>query len=270
MKINFRQSFPLGAICAFGIFWGTAKAEGPYLTLDITNQLTGTSTTGSFFWNDTGRFVVSNQPLASGVPANNSTSLVFDPVNQRFFVGKWNSNTSALGLNSTAFGSGIASGQGSFATGMAIAAGSYSVAFGTSHATEDSTFATGAGEAIGYYSVALGGLAYGDVSFAVGDSMAMGLYSVAAGGISTANGDYSVAFGDFTEANAYGCLVIGRYNKGDSSVGGATTWVATDPIFEIGNGTADNARANALTVYKNGDVVIHKSQGDILMGEFGD
>ena len=32
--------------------------------------------------------------------------------------------------------------------------------------------------------------------------------------------------------------------------------MATDPIFEIGIGTADDARANAMTVLKNGNVGI--------------
>jgi hypothetical protein len=45
--------------------------------------------------------------------------------------------------------------------------------------------------------------------------------------------------------------VIGRYNDsiGTSST---TTWVATDPLLIVGNGTGFAARANAVTVLKNG------------------
>jgi hypothetical protein len=46
---------------------------------------------------------------------------------------------------------------------------------------------------------------------------------------------------------------IGRYNVGG---GDPTTWVATDPLFEIGNGTF-SAKNNALTILKNGNIGIN-------------
>jgi hypothetical protein len=47
--------------------------------------------------------------------------------------------------------------------------------------------------------------------------------------------------------------VIGRYNVGE---GGTNSFNAPfSPLFEIGNGTADDSRSNALTVYGNGDAM---------------
>jgi hypothetical protein len=66
-------------------------------------------------------------------------------------------------------------------------------------------------------------------------------------------------------------MTIGRFNLVEGSF---DTWVATDPIFVIGNGTSSTSRSNALVVRKNGDVeiagkVTMPRQGDISMGVFG-
>ncbi len=79
----------------------------------------------------------------------------------------------------------------------------------------------------------------------------------AAFGLNTiATGTYSVATGNRTLAQARSSLAIGEYNVGG---GNPTAWVGTDPLFEIGNGTATistETRNNALTVLKNGKVGI--------------
>ena len=46
--------------------------------------------------------------------------------------------------------------------------------------------------------------------------------------------------------------MIGRYN---TIAGSPNTWIATDPVFVVGNGVS-NARSNALTLFKNGSMVI--------------
>jgi hypothetical protein len=51
-------------------------------------------------------------------------------------------------------------------------------------------------------------------------------------------------------------MAVGRYNVGG---GNATSWIDTDPIFEIGNGTGISTRSNAITVLKNGNVGIGTS-----------
>jgi hypothetical protein len=48
-------------------------------------------------------------------------------------------------------------------------------------------------------------------------------------------------------------MAIGLYNVGG---GNPSFWVDTDPLFEIGNGSDDLNRANAMTVLKNGNVGI--------------
>ncbi len=135
-------------------------------------------------------------------------------------------NTStALGFNNTASGSyTLASGYGSTASG------------GTATALGSGTTASGS------YSTSLGGYttASGDGSLATGIS-------------STASGTGTTALGVSTHATAYASTALGRYNVGS---GTTTSWVDTDPIFEVGIGTGDTARENALTILKNGRVGI--------------
>ncbi len=54
-----------------------------------------------------------------------------------------------------------------------------------------------------------------------------------------------------TIARPFGAFAIGRYNV---EVGDPTAWAATDLLFVAGNGAADEARANALTLLKNGNL----------------
>ncbi len=126
---------------------------------------------------------------------------------------------------------------------------------------------------IGFLSIAMGSgtTASGYSSFAIGKStvasgqsaIAMGEYttasnwgSTAMGVYTTASAYYSTTMGLYTEAAAYASTAIGRYNVGG---GNATSWDDTDPLFEIGKGTSDSERINAMTVLKNGNVGIGPS-----------
>ncbi|MFC1786298.1 hypothetical protein ACFLZA_02925 [Candidatus Neomarinimicrobiota bacterium] len=123
---------------------------------------------------------------------------------------------------------------------------------------------------IGVYSFAMGfsTTASGTVSTAMGNSTtanggystAMGIGTTASGEASTsmgsassASGDYSTAMGIGTTASGYVSTAMGRFNVGGGS---ATSWVSTDPLFEIGIGANGGAEANAVTVLKNGKVGI--------------
>ena len=86
-----------------------------------------------------------------------------------------------------------------------------------------------------------------------GYNLASGLVSTALGYNTTASGYISTAMGYGTKAESYGSTAIGKYNIGG---GNATTWVATDPLFEIGIGTSVGDKNNAVTVLKNGKVGI--------------
>lgn len=85
------------------------------------------------------------------------------------------------------------------------------------------------------------------------DDVNVGEISTALGNSTTASGNNSLATGLWTNANAYVASAFGRFNVGG---GNKFNWIGTDPLFEIGNGLSSNARANAVTVLKNGNVGI--------------
>jgi len=68
-----------------------------------------------------------------------------------------------------------------------------------------------------------------------------------------ASGQYATAMGFNSVAASYGSVALGQFNKGGGS---ASSWVATDPLFEIGIGRDAAFRKNALTVLKNGNIGI--------------
>ena len=64
-------------------------------------------------------------------------------------------------------------------------------------------------------------------------------------------------------ADVYSRTVVGRYNEGDEE----------DALFVVGNGETNSTRANAFTVYSNGDAAVSgvlrvQPSGDISMGDF--
>ncbi len=140
-------------------------------------------------------------------------------------------NTNAFGASSTSMGyNTTASGNYSIASGFAsTASGSNSMATGTQ------TNASGVNSTtIGSNTTASGGA-----------STAMGIYTTASGGAST-------AMGELTHSKAYASLAMGRYN--DTIVGSnPISWVTTDPLLILGNGTSLATPSNALVVYKNGN-----------------
>lgn len=84
-----------------------------------------------------------------------------------------------------------------------------------------------------------GGIASNYVSTAVSNGRASGLSSFAAG--------------NFATAGSYSSTALGSYN---SSFGGNYSWIETDPILMVGNGTAPNLTSNALVTLKNGNTTL--------------
>ena len=202
-------------------------------------------------------------------------------------------NSVAIGSNSTANGDyamalgpqTVASGEASFSSGfLSLAQGDRSVAIGDQNLSSGYiSLAIGSNStSSGTVSVALGisNLASGDYSSAIGrSSTASGEDALALGHNNTATGDGSVALGTsnvcagnnaiamglFSEADgrnanalgfrlkatSYNNTVFGRWNE-DS--GNSDTWVETDPLFQVGNGSHSGDRANAFTILKNGTV----------------
>jgi hypothetical protein len=111
-------------------------------------------------------------------------------------------------------------------------------------------------DSIGDYSVAFG---YSAIAKSL-SAVAIGAGNIANAPNSTALGAYTIASGNFSTAigyqlnvNSYAATAIGRYNVGN---GNSNSWVSTDPIFEIGVGTDQTNKQNAMTVLKNGNTGI--------------
>jgi hypothetical protein len=133
--------------------------------------------------------------------------------------------------------------DGSFQVAGGAASGGQAIAIGGgARATNQNAVAAGLfSTAAGQYSVAVG---YGAQSYGGG--------SAAFGPLSRVNAANSTALGYGVHAESYKETVVGSNN----AYGGenANGWIATDPIFRVGNG--DAVASTALTVLKNGSVGI--------------
>ncbi|MEQ1878840.1 MAG: hypothetical protein ABL958_19530, partial [Bdellovibrionia bacterium] len=142
--------------------------------------------------------------------------------------------------------------------------GAYSAALGRNTIASNSyAFAAGGSTtASGQNSVAMGQSTTASAQNAVaigGSSVASGNTAIALGYLNTASGDLSHAQGNNATAESHSQTTIGRFNMPTGSEN-ATTWVAADPLFVIGNGTGSGAsRSNAMVVLKNGNVGIGTS-----------
>jgi hypothetical protein len=197
-------------------------------------------------------------------------------------------NNSASGDYSFAFGAGAqASGGSCMAFGIGANAGGYgstALGIGTNAAGSTSTAmgkftSTGANNAtaMGVYSAANGfastamgcqTIASGYSSTAIGyNTKAVGYYSTATGFLVTANGQASTAMGEETVSNGKGSIAIGSsvtsYSCYETALGSfntnytpssTTSWVASDRLFVIGNGTSTDIKSNAITILKNGRI----------------
>lgn len=170
------------------------------------------------------------------------------------------------GIESYAFGrSSEAVGTDSYAFGRsAVALASNAYAFG-----EDSNSSGANSYAFGFNASASGNNSYaigessnalGNNSTAIGtNSSAIGINSLSING-GIASGTNSVALTENSISRSYFNTAVGRYNVG--FFGNTTSWVETDPLFEIGNGTDNANRSNAITVLKNGKVGIGDATPD--------
>jgi hypothetical protein len=90
--------------------------------------------------------------------------------------------------------------------------------------------------------------AFGIASYATGQgAVALGAYSEAQGA------DGATAIGQGALAKSYSSIAMGVYNDPISS-SNANTFISTDPLFLIGNGSNSLNRSNALTLLKNGNL----------------
>ncbi|MGH1386992.1 C1q-like domain-containing protein [Kordia sp.] len=125
--------------------------------------------------------------------------------------------------------------------------GDYSVAFGRGSIASN----TGA-MAVGSYNVA-----NGENAFAAGhNNLASRPSSIALGTNNSVSGTYAVGLGVGSQATSFAQQTIGMFSEGFASTS-HNTYVATDPLFVIGNGSSDITRSNALVMTKNGHTTLN-------------
>lgn len=290
------QSCGSGEVLAFdGTIWACSVVGGSSIWETTSNVIRPTSGTADYATDD---FVFGSYQLADTTNANHDARMFFDKSKGAFRAGvvtgtQWNSGS--VGVNSTAFGEQTtASGEGSmawgdihnggFANGSITASGQGSTAFGYSGEDTGIT-ASGTGSTVwgavfglsgitasGNGSTAWGTPEYGNTTASGTGSTAFGSNSTATGYASTAWGGYgynarpggtavgvaSTAWGLSTHAGSYAETSLGRYSL--NAAGTPASWVATDVLFEIGNGANSGSRANAFTVLKNGNITWGKLQ----------
>lgn len=178
------------------------------------------------------------------------------------------SNSSATSDYSLAFGH-YANAVGTYSISIGynnIASRSYSIAMGY-QSEANQIYAVAMGESTtssGISSVAMGAetTASGNSSFAMGDSnIASGNTSVALGIITEVSGDYSLAMGNNVQVSSFAAsalgynlinddpyaTVVGQYNDNTTTA---------SSLFMVGNGVSTANRANAFTVFQNGNATL--------------
>ncbi|MEM1058612.1 MAG: hypothetical protein AAGK14_05140 [Verrucomicrobiota bacterium] len=138
-----------------------------------------------------------------------------------------------------------------------VVSGEYSIALGYGNTGGDLAFAFNS-DAIGNESVAIGveSVSNGDQSIAMGvESYATGSQSVSIGNYGDAVGDRSIVMGSGVVTDSFGSIALGIYND-SSTAGTSTSWVATDQLFQVGNGQDDSNRSNALEIKKDGETLL--------------
>ncbi len=195
--------------------------------------------------------------------AGGYASSVFGQTNQATDVRAmaWGMNNQATADEATAFGYNTqATGARSLSFGRnTVASGAYATAFGyDTTASNNYSLAFGRSTIAGNdYAVAWGNdtnaTGLGATAFGY-RTTASGQYTLATGYYSEASGNNAVALND-TVANSYMMTAVGRFNVVDSNQS-SDTWVDTDYLFVVGNGTGyQNAnRSNAFVILKNGTI----------------
>lgn len=170
----------------------------------------------------------------------------------------------SVGTASIAMGSSSkANGEHSIAIGIInTASGTASVAMGISNtASGVGTVAIGnsnTAEGQGSFAVGKNNYTPGIVSTVLGgeNNIALGSYSLAMGLNNRANANFSAAIGEGLVANAYGGLVIGRYN--DTLYAAQNGFTQSTALFTIGNGVnSGGGRNTAFTVWYNGNTGVN-------------
>ncbi len=263
-------------------------------TNNVTSNIRGDITTDGFVFGDTqldgsGTKMFFNKTKGA-FRVGNSYSTDWDDVNIGQYSFATGDDVIARGTNSVSLGFGNQS-NGDYST--TIGAGSWanadhSIVIGTQSFAEGylSMVFGNSSNAIGLESIAIGSLSksHGVASMAIGfDNDAYGDYSLAIGQSTDAHGENSIALGHQTYAYGFASLATGRgsLTNGNFSsalgyahttesyaqtslgmnstevMGTVDSYVATDRLFVIGNGTSSTNRSDAMVVLKNGNTTLN-------------
>ena len=158
------------------------------------------------------------------------------------------SNANADGAYAVAIGHDASTYNSSAVGSVAIGNNVYSEGRGSVAIGDNSNADASGGVALGYNAYSYRGFAYGD------NTVGYAANSVALGKDAQSYGYSSAAIGEGTFTYSLGQTTVGLYNTTD--IGNISSWVSTDQLFVVGNGTSPTARSNALTILKNGNVGI--------------
>lgn len=230
----------------------------PWLQADVVHLADGMSLESYWNANQWNNSIVADGEISiAGSPVLVNGSPVMRAADMSTFALR---NATATG--SMALSGATATSTYSFAGGLnALSTGSDSLSFGSSsQATKSHAVAIGLGaRATGYAALAFGRTSWssGIESIALGrNTLSSGLQSTAIGRSASSTGSYASSLGYFTTSNAYCQIVLGMYNK--ICPGNPTTWVATDRLFVLGNGTDESTsmRSDAIVTLKNGQTTL--------------
>jgi len=107
------------------------------------------------------------------------------------------------------------------------------------------------------------GLGFNSAAFGI-NTTAFGIDSFAVNNTTFAEGNCTSCFGLNTRARSFASIVMGRFNLLQGTSG---SWIDTDPLLVLGNGANAGLPSNALTVLKNGSMVLgsHIISSDIFL-----
>ncbi|MBQ4820614.1 hypothetical protein [Aquimarina sp. MMG016] len=148
--------------------------------------------------------------------------------------------------------------KGAFRAGSAVASDGFSGDWNTGN-TGSFSVAMGRGNLVqGTAATAFGSYnnAGGENAFSIGfNNLASRPSTVALGANNSVSGFYAVGIGRGTQSTTYGQHTIGLFSEFVN--GSDAAYVATDPLFIIGNGIDDSNRTNALVMRKNGNTTLN-------------
>lgn len=160
----------------------------------------------------------------------------------------WGYGTRATNFGATAFGQGN---QATAPQATSFGAGNSSTGFWSTSFGQRNVASGNNSTAFGTDNVSTGNssLAFGQNNKALQNG------ATALGSLNSAKGRFSFASGNGNVSATLYEATFGRFNADTTSMN-ATTWVATDAVLQIGNGTNASTRRNAVTVLKNGRTAI--------------